>query len=267
MTLLDLFKKSAYGTIGYISSIEDLHNLEEYIVHNLPILKQFPTILVATNYSDYPKFSEENAALWTKYFPECILLDSKVNKGHNFGTAELDNMLFDFCKDCGIEWLCKSANDTILTDNVLSIPIGESDFYYFNGIGVAGIKNLYNLDLDRAFSEDFFPQTNFYIINISKCDYLNDKSHIEEVYTRERSNLTHSNRLDVGFKACEQQLKECVERNNLKRERLVDDKTYKFLLKCVLEYNIHDPSHKNIMINGVCHYHYKDQQVLEIPNI
>ncbi len=264
MSLRNLINKSVYGTIGYISSIEDFHTLEQYIIHNLPILKEFSMVIVATNYKDYPNLSEENTALWTKYLPDCILLDSKVNKGHNFGTAELDNMIFDFCKDTNIEWLCKSANDVILREDLLDNQIGEADFYYFNGIGVAGIVNLYNYDLSRALKEDFFPQTNFYFLNISKCDYLNSKDHIKEVYEKERENLTKSNRLDVGFKPCELQLKECVERNNLKVERLLDDEKYMLLLNCIMQYQIHDPSHKNLMMNGVCHYHYPGADVLEL---
>jgi len=69
-----------------------------------------------------------------------------------------------------------------------------------------------------------------------------------------------------GFKACEYQLKDCVYRNNLKKIHLVGDESYKMLLKTILDYQIHDPSHKNIMINGVCHYHFNNQQILEIPN-
>jgi hypothetical protein len=265
MNSLELINKSVYGTIGYISSIEDLHNLEKYIVYNLPILKEFSMVIVATNYKDYPNLSEENTALWTKYLPDCILLDSKINKGHNFGTAELDNMLFDFCKDSNMEWLCKSANDVILTDRVLSIELNDADFYYFNGIGFGGINHFYKSDLNRALQEDFFPQTNFYFINVSKCDYLNSKSHIDEIYQKTISNPNYNgNPYDYGFSACEEQLKHCVYRNNLVKCRLADDEKYMLLLNCIMQYQIHDPSHKNVMVNGVCHYHYPEADILEV---
>lgn len=127
---------------------------------------------------------------------------------------------------------------------------------------------MYKADLIKAMREDFFPQTNFYILNVGKCDYLNNKEHIQEVYNKTKADpLYNGNPYDYGFSACEEQLKHCVYRNNLKKERLVSDEKYMLLLQCILNYQIHDPSHKNIMINGVCHYHYKDQQVLEIPNI
>ena len=29
-------------------------------------------------------------------------------------------------------------------------------------------------------------------------------------------------------------------------------------------YEIWDPSHKNIMIDGICHYHYLDQAIINI---
>lgn len=96
--LIDLINKSVYGTIGYISSQDDLDLLEQYIVYNLPVLKEFKQIVVATNYSTL-ELIEANTQLWKKYFPNCIILDSKVNRGHNFGTADLDNLVFDWCKE------------------------------------------------------------------------------------------------------------------------------------------------------------------------
>ena len=88
MELKNLIHKSYYGTIGYISSLEDLETLESYILYNLPILKEYKGIIISTNFKSYPQLVVENANLWKKYFPNCILLDSKVNRGHNFGTAD-----------------------------------------------------------------------------------------------------------------------------------------------------------------------------------
>ena len=50
MNLKQLINKSVYGTVGYISSQEDIDLLESYIIYNLPILKEFKHIVVATNY-------------------------------------------------------------------------------------------------------------------------------------------------------------------------------------------------------------------------
>jgi hypothetical protein len=174
MNLKQLINKSIYGTIGYISSQDDLDLLEQHIVYNLPVLKEFKQIVVTTNYSKPNSNRVENEKIWKKYFPDCIMMHSNVNRGHNFGTADLDNMLFDFCKENNIEWLCKSVNDVILQESILNKEIEEADFYYLNGIGYGGMVQ-YGFDFDKIINEDFYPQTNFYFINVSKTDYLNDK--------------------------------------------------------------------------------------------
>jgi hypothetical protein len=61
--------------------------------------------------------SNRNTQLWKNIFLSCIILDSKINRGHNFGTADLDNIVFEYCKENNIEWLCKSANDIILQNS------------------------------------------------------------------------------------------------------------------------------------------------------
>ena len=108
MNLKQLINRSVYGTIGYISSQNELDLLEQYILYNLPVLKEFKQIVVATNYGSSLQF--ENTQLWKKYFPDCVILDSESNRGHNFGTADLDNLVFDWCKENNGEWLCKGAN-------------------------------------------------------------------------------------------------------------------------------------------------------------
>ena len=264
MNSKQLINKSVYGTIGYISSQDDLNLLEQYILYNLQVLKEFKQVIVATNYKNYPEFVNENSQLWKKYFPECILIDSKINRGHNFGTADLDNMIFEYCKENNIEWLCKSANDIILQDSILDKEIDRADFYYMNGIGFGGMVK-YDFDFNRIIEEDFYPQTNFYFINISKVDLLNDKNHIDEIYSKVKLIPNYNNKAwEYGFKSCETLLSECVKRNNLLKCNLVPQEKYRILLKLIKDYSIHDPSHKNIMIEGVCHFQNNNQPIITI---
>ena len=74
MNLKQLINQSVYGTIGYISSQSDLNLIEQYIIYNLPVLKEYKQIIVATNYKNYPELTKENTQLWTKYFPNCIII-------------------------------------------------------------------------------------------------------------------------------------------------------------------------------------------------
>ena len=156
MILKDIINKSYYGTINYIHNKESLEVLERYIKFNLNILKEYKGIIVATTYNDLD-LAIRNAQLWQKYFPKCKIIDLSENRGHNFGTADLDNALFDYCKNNDIEWLCKTSSDLILKKQVLNIPIQESDFYYMNGIGFGGMVK-YGFDNKCIINEDFFPQ-------------------------------------------------------------------------------------------------------------
>jgi hypothetical protein len=35
-------------------------------------------------------------------------------------------------------------------------------------------------------------------------------------------------------------------------------------LDVIKDYQLHDPSHKNIMIEGICHFHFNDKQITQI---
>jgi hypothetical protein len=264
MNLKQLINKSFYGTISYISFQDDLDLLEQYILFNLPVLKEFKNVIVATNYKTYPEFVKENTQLWKRYFPNCIIIDLEINRGHNFGTADLDDAIFDYCKENNIEWLCKSANDIVFEESILNKEIKEADFYYTNGIGYGGMIK-YNFDFNRIINEDFYPQTNFYFINIFKTDYLNDKNHVTEIYNKVQTIPDYNGRAwEYGFRSCETLLKECIERNNLSKYSLISEEKYRILLNMVKNNHIHDPSHKNIMIEGICHFPYFKQQIIKI---
>jgi hypothetical protein len=262
MILKDIINKSYYGTISYIHNKESLGILERYIKFNIDVLKEYKGIIVATNYGDIGLVIK-NAQLWQKYFPKCIIIDLSENRGHNFGTADLDNVLFDYCKNNDIEWLCKTSSDLILKEQVLDIPIQESDFYYMNGIGFGGMVK-YDFNNERIINEDFFPQTNFYFINVSKTDYLNDKKYIDKTYNEIQNTPNYNGKIWECFQGweCEGFLRECVNRNNLNKFHLLSKNKYIELLNIVKQEQIHDSSHKNIMIEGICHFHELENQII-----
>jgi len=263
MNLKILINKSWYGTIGYIAKEQDIETLEQYILFNLPVLKEFKNIVVATNYGS--ELQQENTNLWKKYFPESIIVDNHINRGHNHGYTDLDNLVFDYCKNNNIEWLCKSANDVIFEESILDKQIGNSDFYYMNGIGYGGMVN-YNFDFDKITKEDFYPQTNFYFINVNKTDYLNNKKYLDETYEIISNIYEYNGKIweYIPGWSCEDFLKQCVNRNQLSKEHLVSEDQYRILLNVIKNYNIHDCSHKNIMIDGICHFPYPEQQIIKV---
>jgi hypothetical protein len=263
MNLKQLINQSVYGTIGYISSQDDLDLLEQYILYNLPVLKEFKKIVVATNYGS--PLQQENTQLWKKYFPECVILDLEINRGHNFGTADLDNLVFDWCKENNEEWLCKGANDVIFQESILEKQIDEADFYYLNGISYETLY-LNNFDSEKLLEYYFYPQTNFYFINVSKCDYLNKKQYLDKTYEYSKTIPNYNGKIWEYIKnwSCENFLKNCVERNRLSQKYLLNLHQHKRLCEAIKMYQIGDPSHKNIMIEGICHFQYPNQNIIEI---
>jgi hypothetical protein len=264
MVIRELINKSTYGTIGYIDSLESIDRIEQYILYNLPILQEFQNIIIATNFNSL-EWQTPYESVWKEYFPECVLIISSENRGHNHGYVDLDNLLFDYCKENNIEWLCKSANDVILFNDLLDKQIGEADFYYLNGIGYGGLTS-YNFDINRIIAEDFYPQTNFYFINVFKTDYLNNKQYADETYKYIKSLPEYNGRIweYIDGWSCEKFLADCIERNNLKKEHLISKEKYISLLDLIKHYNIHDCSHKNILIEGVCHLHFPEQNIIYI---
>jgi hypothetical protein len=266
MVIKDLINKSWYGTIGYIGSQQDIDTLEQYIIYNKTVLDEFKNIIVATNFKELNfLLMDTYTQMWKRYFKDCIIINSEINRGHNHGCADLDNLVVDYCKENNINWLVKSANDTIFLESFLTNEIEDADFYYLNGIGVGGMVQ-YNFDFDRIIKEDFYPQTNFYIINVDKIDYLNDKSYLNETYNYIQSIRDYNGRIWEYIKnwSCEDFLKNCITRNNLSKHHLIPLNKYHILLQHVKDNIVHDCSHKNVLIEGVCHLHYKDQPMLSI---
>jgi hypothetical protein len=266
MILKDIINKSYYGSVGYISTLEDINRLEQYIIYNLPVLKEFINIITSTTYIDNNfELRIQLESTWKKYFPNSVHIDTGISRGHSFGAADNDNAIIDYCKNNNIDWVCKSANDIIIQESFLNKTIDDSDFYYFNGIGWGGMVN-YNFEFEKIINEDFYPQTNFYIINVSKIDYLNNKEYINSTFKIISKLPEYNGRIWEYIQgwSCEDFLKQCVERNNLIKEHLVSLKKYRNLLKWIYEQEIHDPSHKNIMIEGICHFHNNNENIIQI---
>lgn len=263
MNLKKLINKSWYGSIGYIEDNATIDLFVTYLLYNKPVLDEFKNHIFAFTYKtldlDYLQASIETI------YPNASILTLDTNRGHNFGTADLDNAVFEFCKNNNSEWLCKASNDMIYNPAILDKKIGEADFYYMNGIGYGGMEK-YNFDFDRIIQEDFYPQTNFYFINTFKTDYLNNSEYLDETYQYIQQLPEYNGRVweYIPGWSCEGLLKECVERNNLLKEHLILEEKYRILLQMVQHYQIHDCSHKNIMIEGICHLQHSNDKILDI---
>ena len=265
MKLRDLINKSWYTTIGHIDSLESISTLEGYILYNLPILKEFKNIVIATSYKNYPELCEENKVVWKKYFPQCVLIDLQINRGHSFGTADLDTALIEYAKMQNLKWICKASNDILIQEIILDKEIEEADFYYTNGISYEDLY-LNGFDYDKIYSNHFFPQTNFYFIRVDKIDYLCDKNYVDTTYQYILTIEKYNNKVweHIPDWSCELFLKKCIERNSLKKYYLLSKEKHNLLCEVVNSYKIGDPSHKNIVVDGVCHLQWPTEYVIEI---
>lgn len=265
MLLKQLINKSYYCTIGHIGKESDLELHERYILYNLPVLKEYKGHIVVTNYSG--DFQEQNHTLWKKYFPDCIILDLEQNRGHSFGIADQENTIIDYCHNNNIKWICKSSFDVVFDSSILSIEIDESDFYYIDGFSFETLYNN-NFDFNKLYTSHFFPQTNFYFLDTTKIDYIYDKKYVDETYNYIQNLDEYNGKVWEYIKGweCEGFLLSCVERNNLKKSHLISKGTYNELFNLIKNNRIGDPSHKNIMINGICHFHFPNQNVVQLKN-
>ncbi len=263
MKLQSLINKSWYGSIGYIENQNSIDILSSYLLYNKSVLDEYKGHIFAFTYKELDSTLLEEIIY--QLFPKAKIILLHENRGHNFGTVDLDNTIFDYCKENNIEWLCKASNDILLQPEVLEIPIQEADFYYMEGIGYGGMVN-WDFNLNKIQSEYFYPQTNFYFLNISKTDYLTDKTYINKTYNQIQSIENYNGKIWEYIQdwSCEYFLADCIKRNNLLKYHLVPQKTYIKLLEYIKQSQIHDCSHKNIMIEGICHYQYSNKNIIII---
>lgn len=264
MILKDIISNSYYASVGYIETMDDIIRLDQYITYNLDILKQFKGIIHCNTYKENNNLHEYVDHVWKTYFPECFGINNGISRGHSFGACDNDDAIFNYCKNNQIEWMCKSANDMVFEKEILDINVEFADFYYLNGMGYSELEK-YSFDIEKTINSTFYPQTNFYILNVGKCDYLNDRQHVDEIYNKIIKLPDYSGKAwHYGFRSCETLLAECIERNSLKKFHLMSYNVFKLLTQYVFYSEIRDSSHKNIMIEGICHFHLPNEPIAKI---
>jgi len=274
-TLKELLSTSAYATIGYISSEADIETLFKFINFNKEFLTQFPKIIVSQNADDMSLLQKANQ-VWVDIFGDkAVIIKNEVNRGHTFGTFDLDNNIFEYASKnkSKIKWVWKGANDMLFMKSIFDVLVdNKGDFYYINNLGYNSFIQ-YNMDYskleeDILSGEYFYPQTNFYIIK-NNIDYLNNKDEVDagyEKFTKDNPDGKKPWELVPGMD-CETHLKKCVERNQLSKVQLMDKYTIQKLISVVYHNNIHDGSHKNITfqtLGNICHYQFLNQQIIQI---
>lgn len=261
MLLRNLFNKCLCGVIGFLDIESKNDDLFTYLNLNEEVYNQFSDLLFAFNYSEYKEdFILKIEESIKKKFPHALFIHSNINRGHNFGTADLDNMVFDYCKIRDIKWLCKTSLDMVFDPKCLDKEIHNSmaDLYYLPAFSYetlladASIMNYAGPSTGKR-----LPQTNLYIINVKKTDYLNSKGYIDITHKRVQTIKDYNGKVweYINRWSCEQFLEDCVIRNKLRKECLLDPDEYIRLWNVIIVNKIGDPSHKNIMVGPFIHLH------------
>lgn len=277
MKLLDIVNKSTFCSIGCITKPQDIEILERYVLHNLDVISKFPKIVIAHTKTDNITQNELNEYnnIWIKHFKNKCTVINRKNYGHTFGFTDLDRTVMFESKRTGYEWIWKSTNDVLLTEKIFDVEMEDSDFFFLQGHGTAGINLYYKNNINSAvenFKDNgyqyFFPQTNFFITNVSKTDNLIDTNKFNELYNKYINDPDYgkTNQLEYKYMLSESVLVDFVKRNSLKCKHLLSKDSYKRLLEVILMFKIADSSHKNIFFTecGVCHFHYFNETIIEI---
>ena len=277
MKLQFITPKSCYATIATITK-DSMDKLNFFMQYNADFIKQFPHVIISTNSLDDTSIHTINLYhnTWRKLVPNCIILNSTVNRGHMFGTIDLEETILEYVKRelPEVQYLWKSMDDVITTTDLLNLEVEEAEFYYIPGFSYESIQKAGGKENLRkvydAFDSGFYtPQTTFFILDITSIDsiYGTDINDKIDVYQEIKARNPSIKPWEVPFNTkfdCETHLGRTSK--DLKKHCLLK---YQFeeLLEMVEVNKIGDPSHKGLYFKeiGVCHYHYwKTGYVYEI---
>lgn len=272
-----------YGVIGYIDSKESIQQLVSNLRTSYDFLKRMDGLVCVLNYHTNNNQTSELQKLLVQQITDILLpifnisdihiIHYPENRGHNFGTCDLDNRLVEYCKEHNLGWLVKTSMDVYVKNskfpwNRISNYMEDYDFFYFNGYSYVDLtKN--NFSYDFMHKKYFSPQTNFYIINTDKIEGdLIDKEYLQWSY-EVLSNIPEFNGKPWEYIrgwSCEHFLDICTKKNNLRKQPILNFIEEANLLQYVSISKYPDPSHKNIEVKGVCHYHYPNNKILWVVN-
>lgn len=237
--------------------------------YNVDLIKQFPQVIISTNSLEDTPMRKINQYhnTWRRMVPNCVILHSDKNRGHMFGTIDLEEVILEYVKKelPEVQYLWKSMDDVITTTELLDVEVEEAEFYYLPGFsyetiqqagGKENLRKIYN-----AFNSGFYtPQTTFFILDITNVDslYGNDVPSKIDIYQEVKARNPSVKPWEIPFDIkfdCETHLGRTTK--DLKKFCLLKDQ-FEDLLDMVEVNKIGDPAHKNIYFEklGVCHYHY-----------
>ena len=277
MKLEDILNESCFGTIATIKGEECLRKLEMFLEYNKPFINRFPKAIASLNCVEGLSLDiyKEYQAIWSRNIPNVLFLGSPSNRGHMFGTIELEEAILKYVKENyrALKYIWKTMDDVLLSEKMFDLEVKPAGFYYIPGfsyesiIKADGKDNLYSIY--ENFESGFWtPQTTFFIADISNFTnlYGNDIDNKYRTYVELKKANPEIKPWEIAFDIkfdCETHLGRTTK--NVTKFCLIRDK-FKDLLNFVETHHVGDPSHKNIFFNdlGLCHYHFYTDVVYNI---
>lgn len=261
--LNSIVKDSVFGFIATVKSEECINKAKFFASYNYDVLSKFDDVILVYNYTDdciKTDILERYEKEWKTVYPNIRIFFLRENRGHMFGTIDLEECLLDYIKKhhSNKKYLWKSMDDVLLTEDLLDLKVPKADFYYLPSISHETIIKNYPI----------ISQTTFFIMNIKNVStlYGND---VDEKTMQYKEQLKKNPELkpwemqfDIKFdcethldRTTEKMLKYCLLGKDIEK-----------LITFVKQQQIGDPSHKNIFFEnvGVCHYHNYTQPVFNI---
>ena len=273
MVVKDLIKDSVFSTIATVE-LGSINKLADFLAYNYEVYSAFSTVIISYNVKEgtSQKTVDMFETLWKENISNCVFLRAEGNKGHMFGTIDLEERILKYVKENlpEVKYLFKSMDDVLTLPNFLDLEIEEADFYYLPGFSAAsilhkedsfGIKE-YETFNDRPYQQQTWtPQTTFFIIDVTKIDslYGPDVEEKKKIFEEVRDRLYPSIKpWEVSYSLkfdCETHLGRTTK--DLKKFCLISNK-FAELLEFVKVNKVGDPSHKNLYFEGagLCHYHF-----------
>lgn len=279
MQLQSILNQSIYAFTANISSQESLDKLEKFQPFLEQMLESFPKVIISTNFNpDTPAdIISSYHEKCRKIAPNCVILHSETNRGHMFGTIDLEEAILKYVKEnlADYPYLWKSADDVIVSPEILIQEVPEADFYYLPGFSYETVMksgdktDLLFINRNEIFESGLWtPQTTFFILNVTNIDslYGNDIEYKISAYKDAQTYNPHLKPWDMSFDIkfdCETHLGRTV--RSLKKHCLIAPEL-ESLVDFVVFNKVQDPSHKNIYFQriGVCHYHFYNDLIYNV---
>jgi hypothetical protein len=275
MKIKNIIQDCTLGITLYATN-NNIKDFISYLIYNKTIIEQFPNMVIAIN-SDEEDLSFIKELL-SMYIEEVDLIFLDQNRGHMFGTMDLDEAVLNASKSYPQKYLLKISQDVILESYLEEVDIEKNqDFYFLPGFSYETVQRnvdastLYNI-FDKGKGDDFTPQSNFFIVNKEIFSSIyGDKNIINNLYLQFQEILKTKPNAKCWEEFtnpkfdCETYLGNNVKLLTTNIQSLLSKEEFNFLWEYIDSYKVGDPSHKNIMLPcGICHFQWKNQPITKL---